>query len=494
MKKDQPENPKKPLKRRGNKQYLFLGITALFLIINSIAIIRGIPAIPLIGACCVLVYLLIFRLDWLIYLMAFTTPFSIIFEYRNFNAGLSVPSEIIMIALTLLFVCRILYDLRIDKKIAAHPVSIAIYIYLLWMLITCITSELPTVSFKFLASKIWFTTACYWVVAQFIRADTQKALRYFNCYAIGLAAVVIITTCKHGMIGFNLDNQYSNHVMQPFYNDHTAYGAVLAFFLPFTAACFFLPHNNRKRKFFYAALTVLFLSAFYLSFSRAAWISLFAAICVWVVLLLRIKLPWLLAGGILIGAILFIYADDILHKMNRNTQETSENFVEQLQSISNISTDASNVERINRWVAACAMIEEKPVTGHGPGTYQFKYAPYQRSRFHTVISTNLGTGGNAHSEYIGPCVESGIPGMLTVFGLLFCSLVTGIRTFRHTQDKTDRLLCLMMTLSLVTYFVHGTLNNFLDTDKLSLPFWGAFAVIMVLNVKMKESSQSQSPA
>ena len=41
----------------------------------------------------------------------------------------------------------------------------------------------------------------------------------------------------------------------------------------------------------------------------------------------------------------------------------------------------------------------------------------------------------------------------------------------------------MMTIALVTYFVHGTLNNFLDTDKLSLPFWGAFAVITVMSIK-----------
>jgi hypothetical protein len=52
----------------------------------------------------------------------------------------------------------------------------------------------------------------------------------------------------------------------------------------------------------------------------------------------------------------------------------------------------------------------------------------------------------------------------------------------------------MMTLALITYFVHGTLNNFLDTDKLSLPFWGAFAVIMMLNVQMREEASSGSPS
>ena len=80
----------------------------------------------------------------------------------------------------------------------------------------------------------------------------------------------------------------------------------------------------------------------------------------------------------------------------------------------NISTDASNLERINRWQAAIRMYEDHPVLGFGPGTYQFEYAPYQMSQEKTAISTNAGDRGNAHSEYIGPLSEEGLPGMLLV--------------------------------------------------------------------------------
>jgi hypothetical protein len=37
-------------------------------------------------------------------------------------------------------------------------------------------------------------------------------------------------------------------------------------------------------------------------------------------------------------------------------------------------------------------------------------------------------------------------------------------------------------LGLVTYFVHGMLNNFLDTDKLSVPFWSFVAMTVSLDV------------
>ena len=40
----------------------------------------------------------------------------------------------------------------------------------------------------------------------------------------------------------------------------------------------------------------------------------------------------------------------------------------------------------------------------------------------------------------------------------------------------------MATLSLITYMAHGFLNNFLDTDKLSVPFWGFIAIIVALDV------------
>ena len=459
------------MNRLSLKQWLSIGFCVLIVLVNAYAIVQEMPIVPLLTGAVFMLYLLMFRVDLLMYLMAFCTPFSIILSSQNIHLGLSLPSEVIMISLTFLFLCRIIYDLRLDPKIVSHPVSIAIFVYLGWMLLTCITSELPVVSIKFWLSKIWFTTACYWMLIQFVKDDMGKAVRYFNCYAVALAVVVLITTYKHSLTGF--DDFHGHFIMSPFYNDHTAYGAVLAFFLPITASCFFLPGNSKGMRIFYAVLTVILLMGFYLSFSRAAWISL-----------VRIKLSWLVAGTLVVGTLLYFSASDILYKMSRNSQDASGNLTEQLQSISNISTDASNVERLNRWNSAFGMIRERPLTGWGPGTYQFVYAPFQKSQFKTIITTDFGDGGNAHSEYIGPCAETGFPGLITVLALVFVSLYIGIRTYNHSQDKTNRLLALMMTLALVSYFVHGFLNNFLDTDKLSLPFWGAFAVIMLANLRM----------
>ncbi|MDR1345372.1 MAG: O-antigen ligase family protein [Bacteroidales bacterium] len=462
-----------------HNRYIFFAACFIFVALNCYAITRELFIVSFVSVGLALLYLLFFRVDLLMYLMAVVTPFSVIMELGNGSLRLSVPTEPVMILLTALFVCRIIYDLSFERKLWRHPISIAVCIYMLWMFITCLTSELPLVSFKFLLSKIWFVVSSYFMLIQLIKNDMRKGVLYFSLSAAALAIVVSITIVKHAMLGFS---ELSAHwIMSPFYNDHTAYGAIIALFLPFSIGFIFLPNNNWLNRLLFIGITLILLVGFYLSFSRAAWLSFVGAAGVWAVLKLRVKLSWLVVGIALVGAFFYYFTDDILYRMSRNEQDSSGNIVEHLQSITNIKTDASNVERLNRWVAAFDMIKERPVTGWGPGTYQFVYAPFQKSSYKTIITTDFGDGGNAHSEYIGPCAETGFVGLFTVLALLGLSLYYGIITYIRSSDKTNRLLSLCALLALVTYYIHGFLNNFLDTDKLSLPFWGCFAIILACN-------------
>ncbi|MDR1113382.1 MAG: O-antigen ligase family protein [Bacteroidales bacterium] len=474
-----------------HNRYIFFAVCFIFVALNCYAITRELFVVSFVSVGFGLFYLLFFRVDLLMYLMAIVTPFSVIMELGNGSLRLSVPAEPVMILLTGLFICRIIYDLSFERKLWRHPISIAVYVYMLWMFITCLTSELPLVSFKFLLSKIWFIVSSYFMLIQLIKNDIRKGILYFSLSAAALAIVVSITIVKHAMMGFS---ELSAHwIMSPFYNDHTAYGAIIALFLPFSIGFIFLPNNNWLNRLFFIGITLILLVGFYLSFSRAAWLSFAGAVGIWAVLKLRIKLSWLVVGMALIGAFFYYFTDDILYRMSRNEQDSSGNIIEHLQSITNIKTDASNVERLNRWVAAFDMIKERPVTGWGPGTYQFVYAPFQKSSYKTIITTDFGDGGNAHSEYIGPCAETGFVGLFTVLALLGLSLYYGIITYIRSSDKTNRLLSLCASLALVTYYIHGFLNNFLDTDKLSMPFWGCFAIILVCNTLNKKEATSLTP-
>ena len=121
----------------------------------------------------------------------------------------------------------------------------------------------------------------------------------------------------------------------------------------------------------------------------------------------------------------------------------------------------------------------------------FKYAPYQLNKDRTIISTNSADGGNAHSEYLGPLSESGVLGLLTFLLIVSTVIYTAIHTYMRLKDKQLKAFVLAALIALITYYIHGFLNDFLDTDKLSVPFWGFTALIVVMDIYSRSQDETQ---
>ena len=69
--------------------------------------------------------------------------------------------------------------------------------------------------------------------------------------------------------------------------------------------------------------------------------------------------------------------------------------------------------------------------------------------------------------------------LLLMVLLVGVTLYHAIKLYGRMPTGGDRRLVMTTTLGLVTYYLHGVLNNFLDLDKASVPFW-AFTVLIVL--------------
>jgi O-antigen ligase len=272
--------------------------------------------------------------------------------------------------------------------------------------------------------------------------------------------------------------------MTPFYNDHTSYGAILAMYIP-VIFYYFRKEYSQVQRLFVSIVLIIFLVAIILSYTRAAWVSLIGALGIYIILFFRIKFTYLFAVASFILILFFSFKAEIIMKLEKNTQDSSQDLGEHVQSISNISSDASNLERINRWNSAIKMFKERPIFGWGPGTYMFQYAPFQSSEDLTTISTNGANLGNAHSEYIGPLAEQGAVGTLAFIIILIVVFYTGVRFYQNNKNQASRKLVLVAMLALSTYYIHGLLNNFLDTDKASAPFWGFIALITALDIHAK---------
>ena len=461
------------------KIYLVYAVSIAFIVLNCYLIIQDKYYALLTPILLIFLFLYIFSLDKLILLITFLTPIAINYKDPDMGIGITLPTEPLLLGVLVVFILKLFYDGGFNRKVVTHPVSIFIIINLIWLGITTITSEIPLVSVKFLIARLWFVVPFYFIGILLFKK--VKNIKLFNwLYIIPLLIVIFYTLVNHAGAGF--DKPSSNMVMKPFYNDHTAYGAVIAMFIPFFIG-FSLSksYTNSQRLASFIVLFLLIIGLIF-SYSRAAWISISFALMVYAIIVFRIKFRWVLGGFLLLAGLFYMFSFQLIDRLESNKQDSSTDFAEHIQSMSNISSDASNLERINRWNCALRLYDERPFWGWGPGTYQFVYAPYQRSKEKTIISTNAGDMGNAHSEYIGPLSESGVLGMLTFIAIVIAVSITGLRVYKRADSKEVKLISLVILLGLMSYFAHGLLNNFLDTDKASVPFWGFIGILVSLDL------------
>ncbi|HJZ38972.1 MAG TPA: O-antigen ligase family protein [Bacteroidales bacterium] len=475
------------LKRQG----LVILLVIVYVAVNMVLTFREIYVFNLLPVLLIVVYLTLARIDIIYFIIVLLTPVSVqLIDFIPSSAvDFAIPTEPLLFGVMIVLLFRAVYDGFFNRRLLNHPVTYAILFNLFWMLITSITSTLPLVSFKFLLARIWFVTT-YYLLAVMVFRKTSNIMIFIWCFSITMLVVIVYTISRQ--IGFGLFNKQAAHfVMGPFFRDHTSYGAALAMLFYALGAVVLHRSTNIITRFFYWGAWLLVTTGLLLSYTRAAWISVLLSSGVLVMTFLKVRFRYILIGGILAFVYFAGQRTVIIRKMQQNRQESSASLGEHVRSISNITTDESNLERINRWNSALRMFRERPVFGWGPGTYMFKYAPFQISGEKTGISTDLGDLGNAHSEYIGPLAESGIFGSLSFILISVVSLLTGFRVYSRIRDNYLKQITLGLILGFITYLVHGTLNNFLDTDKASVLFWGFTAVFVALDLFGDEKEEQR---
>lgn len=468
--------------------YIF---SALFIALNGFFIYNDEYWMFLAPVAIGIILLSLLSIDKLLLLIVLVTPLSLDLKDNDIGTSISLPSELLIIGTMIIFLFKIFIEGNIDKRLIKHPVTISIGIYLLWTFITSFTSEMPLVSFKYLATRLWFIITCYFLGFHLFK-NQKNITTYVWMYVISLSGVVIYTTIRHASWGF--ESQPAHWVMEPFYYDHTQYGAMLAFFFPFLIGYSLYNQHNLFVKIIVILFAIIITTGLYFSYSRAAWLSVVIAIGIMIILLLKIKWYVVFGTGIFLFSAYWFNRTEIIMKLEKNKQDSSENITEHIQSMSNISSDASNLERLLRWNCALRMFNERPVLGWGPGTYAFVYAPFQKSYELTIISTNFGDGGNAHSEYLGPLSEQGVMGLINFVLIIITTFITASRVFYSHASRRIKQLCLFVLLGLCTYWAHGFLNNFLDTDKAAVAYWGFIAMIVAMDIFHRPKELQKSAA
>lgn len=463
---------------------LFIGVNG-FLIFQDNYFLNALPF------ALIILYLAVYHIKTTFLLLVFLTPFSInLEEFTEGRIGLFLPTEPILFGLLFLFIMRQLRTPFIPKGTLSHPITLSLLFYLFWVFFTAITSTDPIVSFKFLLMRSWFIFPIIFI-GSYVFEKKTNIHKFLWLFTASMTVVIIYTLIRHAGYGFG--EKEGHWVMEPFFKDHTIYGSIVAINLFFLLGLFKIKGNTPLMHITLIGMLSITLIGLYFSYTRGAWISVVVALVVWLLIHYKVKFTYLFITGITALLLVALNWNAIQINLSKNRSEhTTEEFDERLKSATNVTSDASNLERLNRWTAAWRMFKDKPLVGFGPGTYAFEYAPYQDPEKLTIISTNLGNAGNAHSEYLGPLAEMGLIGFLSVIifvSILFYSSIT--LYIKYPREATEiRTLLLFLILAMVTYFFHGLLNNYLDTDKAAIPVYGVCAIIIALerNYRKKQLS------
>lgn len=469
----------------------FYILTALFAVVAAAGFVKGVPVVAGLPVIFLLIMLTIFRLDMMVMLAVLITPISINLAQTGIGIGVSLPSEPLMFGLFLIYLLKVISERGIPSDILFHPVSILILLHLFWYTITTVTSTMTMVSFKSTLARFCYIAVFYFMLVELFR-KYSNLITFQWMYLITLVLVIFYTLTIHALAGFS--EEAAHVAMTPFYNDHTAYAAVLSFFIPVMFALASDKNKSTLYRYISIAVLVLLVLAVVLSYTRAAWVGLIAAFGCWMLFVMRLKSAIIYTGFALLIALLFMFRGQITMQLEQNDKVSSTDYASHVQSIGNISTDDSNVERLNRWASALRMFAEKPFFGFGPGTYMFQYAPFQKYSELSGISTNAGTGGGSHSEYLGPLSEQGFLAPIIFILLIIAVVRTASNVIRTSNDRNVKNLAKGILLGLVTYWVHGALNYFLDTEKASVPFWGFIASIVALDLYHRNTSGKQTTA
>ncbi|MFN3950926.1 MAG: O-antigen ligase family protein [Thermaurantimonas sp.] len=414
-------------------------------------------------------------MDKVLWFLLLSTPFSIEIYFEDLKSAVGIPGEPFMAGLLILFFLKLIVDGRFQPRFSTHPMSITLIVYLSWMFLTALTSSMPFVSFKYFLSRLWFVVVFYFLFSLLLKKKSNIKTFYWF-YMAPLTIVAIYTMVRH--IEFGLTKQASTWVMTPFFREHTNYGAALAMYVPISFAFAFFIRDKLWIRFLYVGVFMILTVALILSFTRAAWISVVVAAGVLLILVLRVKWYTIVSGFFVIAGIVLFNWTEIYMTLSKNQKVSSDNLGEHVTSTTNISTDVSNLERINRWKSAFRMYKERPVTGWGPGTYMFQYAPFQKPHEKTIISTNNADLGNAHSEYLGPLAEMGLPGLILVLLIVLQIFILGHKICNSGLERETKILVLAAFLGLITYFSHGLLNNFLDIDKSAVSVFSFISLLV----------------
>lgn len=315
------------------------------------------------------------------------------------------------------------------SSITISYLDIGFFILFVSEIITAVNSTYPfnSISSFIRLNFIFFLYVGYKVFFK----DLKKQLLLHSVFVIFSAILVIFTIndfinfqTKLKLVGFSSSINFK-HLYTPFGNLINAWSSVLLLFIPLN--CLFLWKQRNKKWMFLVCLN-LFLICFCLlsSFSRGAYISLFAFIfifnaLVWNQFSLKKMILYNTIVILLIAIAAIPIKNDVLTTVSYNATE---------------SQQRSTSSRMSDWQNTTELIKDKPILGWGQGNFILAQDKVAFQKEDLVFCPRT------QNTYINVLVERGLFGFSCYFiflGIIFLVLFRNLKSKTVSRDDKIKL-------------------------------------------------------
>jgi len=393
--------------------------------------------------------------EWcLLALLAFT-PFSFRFFLPN-RSEIFVPSEPLVAALAGAYLFdRVVARVR-GRVVDSFPLAKPLLFFACGTLLS--VSQSP---FLFESAKGALRAVVYILLPFPMYALWTNPSRLLRAIRVALVAGFVATLIMIAILSTRLDRlAHSEAFHGTLFGNYAVYGSFLTvFLLPLMARTLF--DSSAYDRVRHGAMLGVFGVGMLLCLSRGAWLSFLCGAAFLLILPSRLspRRKWAFFGVMLaLGVVLLL------------TPGVSDIVRARVGTVFRFDF-ASNRTRLLRWGFALLMFLQNPILGAGYGVFALTY---RNESF-------LGSPGRyqlgAHSEHLQVLAETGAVGFIGWVWLWVAFFVEGYRLQKRLGDPFWRSLVIGLMAYQVAFLVHFVVGNFLEGDRVAVPFWFAIAAV-----------------
>ncbi len=461
----------------------FYAFSALVLVCIFLAIYFDLLVIGLMPIGILFVALLCQDLSRIYYLLFAVLPFTVEYNLPN-GLGIDIPTELLMILFTGIGIGVALARARdIPSWYVLNPISLLLLLHVVWIMFSSLYSTDVTRSVKFILAKLWFIVPFYALPFWFLKSEKQLLI-WIRILLISITIACVYVWANHAPSGFSF--QEINRAAHPVFRNHVNYAGMILVMMPFYWVYLRSKSLTGVAKICLYALGLFLVVSIFFSYTRAAMIALILGAASSLVIHFRLMKPVLAVGmiGVAVFAWHLVQDNEFISYAPDYERTISHQRFDNLIEATAKGEDISTMERAHRWVAGGYMVQDRPLTGFGPGTFYTAYEAYTLSMFSTYVSHNPDKS-TIHNYFLLVLVEQGVFGFLIFVFLCLYALIRGEALY-HQYGGFKRRLILAGTVLLIMILLMNLINDMIESLKVGSFFFVALFIIAKYDLELRQ--------